>query len=358
MRPQSRRRGSRRSKLAPLLDGASDDPNTPAPTALAAEGALALIHLGERPSSRATGVGARDGQERACAYALRRDEALGEGIRRVARGQLDLTIGLIEHPSPGEDGGKAVHDARKALKRLRALLRVSRGTGEHQQYRREDRVLRDVGRALSASRDSQVLLDTLDGLSARYSAALRDGVWSPLRASLVAELADAGRLGAQRSATVAAVLSGVRERVTDWSVPESGGPDRLGGGFADVYRAGRAAHAAAAAEASPERLHELRKRAKDLWHAAQLLGVVAPDAMKALQREAHRLSDLLGDDHDLTILREHVARRPELLGVRELELLAALSAHRQRQLRDEALAAASELYRVKPKKLLRRLSLR
>ena len=52
------------------------------------------------------------------------------------------------------------------------------------------------------------------------------------------------------------------------------GPSRLR--FERIYRRGRRAQRSAADEASTEAIHELRKRAKDLWHAAQVLRPVGP----------------------------------------------------------------------------------
>jgi CHAD domain-containing protein len=320
-----------------------------AASAVVAGGAIAAAKLA---SDRAS---ARRRQERP-AFQLEPDETPREGVGRVAGGQLDLTISLLEQSGQG-DGGEAVHEARKALKRLRALLRVARGVIGQPRYRHENVVLRDLGRTLSSTRDAQVLLDTLEALAARYAEVLREGTWGRLRESLRAGLADPHTAQPFPSATMVGVLSGTRERIASWPLPDSGGAEILAGGLADIYRRGRRAFSAAARDPTPERLHELRKRAKDLWHATQLLAPLGPKPMKELQQDGHRLSDLLGEDHDLAILAAEVARRRELLSQAEHELLAAVIAERQRALRGEALALAARLYRLKPKQLLARLDL-
>ena len=53
---------------------------------------------------------------------------------------------------------------------------------------------------------------------------------------------------------------------------------------------------------SDENLHEWRKRLKDLLYQLRLLQAAWPTVLGAYVQEAHRLADLLGDDHDLTVL--------------------------------------------------------
>jgi CHAD domain-containing protein len=105
-----------------------------------------------------------------------------------------------------------------------------------------------------------------------------------------------------------------------------------------------------------ESLHELRKRAKDLWYAAQLLQAARPKRAKTIVDRAHELSDLLGSDHDLAILRERAVGDPSLEPA-ELEQLEKLIDRRREHLRREALSSAERLYRRKPRKVARRLAL-
>jgi CHAD domain-containing protein len=296
-------------------------------------------------------------------YRLRPGETPSRGVGRIARGQLELTIELLQ----GEDGrgdprgdGEAIHEARKALKRLRALLRVSRGSFGEKRYRRENVTLRDAGRELSGARDAQVLVATFDDLTARFAEELPPGGWSRFGEALAAKAKAAelpsGDPGDNAHAGVVNALSGARARVATWPLAQNGGPESLLDGLEQIYRRGRRATRVARDRPSTENLHELRKRAKDLWHATQLLRPVSPKRLKTLSRQAHRVSDLLGDDHDLAVLLGHARAQPELFGPGELELLATLIERRRKVLRRSALARAARLYRRKPGKLVRRLA--
>ena len=286
---------------------------------------------------------------------LRRGEDAADGVRRVARGQLDLvTEQLDAGTGPRGDLDGAVHETRKAFKRLRALVRVSRDALGDEAYRRENTIFRDAGRRLSGARDAAVMVQTLDALTARYRDELGDDAFARLRAVLASEAAAASRELADDPATVDEVqgtLEAARRRIGGWPLPEDGGLAMLVPGFERIYRRGRRALKAARKDPDTENLHELRKRAKDLWHAAQVLRPAAPKPMKKLARGAHALSDLAGDDHDLAVLRAAARERHVALAPGELALLEALVARRRRRLQRKALARGKRLYARKPARL-------
>jgi CHAD domain-containing protein len=319
-------------------------------SALLVAGAIAVKLASDRDASQLAA-------ERKRRFRLEADEPAKQGISRVARNELDLTIGLLESAPNGGGGADAVHEARKALKRLRALLRVSRPVLDDNRYRRENEILRDAGRELSDARDAQVLVETLDSLLERFADELPPKAFSRLREELVAGAQQAQRNGPSGYDGVLEVLSNARTRVSHWPLPQQDGRASLAEGFEQIYRRGRHARRRAKAERTAENLHELRKRAKDLWHAAQLLEPAAPAKMKRLAKDAHHLSDLLGDDHDLFVLLDYAGEHPELLGPDELELIQSVIGLRSRSLRRQALDAAAELYRRKPRRMVRRLAL-
>jgi glycosyltransferase involved in cell wall biosynthesis len=67
-------------------------------------------------------------QRRRTRFRLRPDEGPADGIRRIARGQLELASDRLEHSGRNEIG-EAIHEARKSLKRLRAVVRLTREKG-------------------------------------------------------------------------------------------------------------------------------------------------------------------------------------------------------------------------------------
>jgi CHAD domain-containing protein len=253
---------------------------------------------------------------------------------------------------PGDETlAEAVHGARKGFKRLRATVRLARAELGDEVYRRENATFRNAGRALSGARDAEVLVETLDGLERRSGARfpqLRESLERD-RAAAVARLEEdeAGR------GEVLEALGSARARVETW--PLAGDDFRvLAPGLRRVYRRGRRALAAARRERSDENLHELRKRVKDLWHATQLLGAARPKRMRPLAKDLHKLSDRLGDDHDLSVLGNDAAVRPRAFpGSAARDDFAKLVARRRAELQEDALARARRLYRRKPRRFVR-----
>jgi hypothetical protein len=75
--------------------------------------------------------------------------------------------------------------------------------------------------------------------------------------------------------------------------------------------------------------------------------------MKKLARRAHALSDLLGDDHDLAVLRAAARERNATLAPGELAMLEGLIARRRGRLQRKALSRGRRVYARKPRKLAR-----
>src|SRR3990170_5834331 len=163
-------------------------------------------------------------------FRLRDGERVPGGLRRVARGQLELAIERLEGDTD-EELGTAVHETRKSLKRLRATVRLARDELGDEVYRRENSAFREAGRRLAGARDSRVLLETLDALSDRYL----DGVpgrFQRFRRTLVGQHGAAQRQ-LREGAAVADVrreLRAARARVRGWPL-ESEGLDAVAPGF-------------------------------------------------------------------------------------------------------------------------------
>ena len=103
-------------------------------------------------------------------YGLKRKEGVGEGLRRIALGRAEKAL---EELGEAGDGSPAdsIHGARKDLKKLRAVLRLSRDELGAKLFRTENRRYRDAGRLLSTSRDAEVKLQTVVALRRRFEAA-------------------------------------------------------------------------------------------------------------------------------------------------------------------------------------------
>ncbi|HEY4814087.1 MAG TPA: CHAD domain-containing protein, partial [Chthoniobacterales bacterium] len=96
------------------------------------------------------------------AFRFENHETPIDGVKRIASERLEQAIaaaGIKPRPSPDD-----VHEIRKDLKSLRALLQLARGHLVKATRGQENLVLRDAGRTLSSNRDAAALLEALEKL--------------------------------------------------------------------------------------------------------------------------------------------------------------------------------------------------
>jgi len=289
------------------------------------------------------------------AYRLRPHEYVPDGIRRIARGQLyDARDELGGTPS--RRLGTAVHSTRKAIKRLRACVRLTRDAIGEPTYERENATLRTAARRISAPRDAEVLLETLDGLTERFGEELPARTTATLRKQLAedrqASLAALENGGGAITATLVSI-DDVLARTPAWTFAPDGF-DALSPGLDRTYRRGRKAMRTAREDPTAAHLHEWRKRVKDLWHATEIVQSAQPKPLKRVASQAHKLSGQLGDHHDLHVLRTYVEAHPGCFDDEtSRQALLAVIDRRAARLCRKALARGKKLYAPKPKRFVR-----
>jgi CHAD domain-containing protein len=285
------------------------------------------------------------------AYTLDLESDLATAVRNTARDQLESGARTLVEES-AEDPVEAVHDARKNVKKSRALLRLVRPALDRRTYRRENRTLRDAARTVAHVRDADVMVETVDALRERFVGQRPEAVFDALRAHFE-QRAEAARPGpnAELGAELVEALRDVAARVDDWPLDAADWPLAVKGAQR-AYARGRSAFAVADADPTVENLHEWRKRVKDLWYHDRLLKPAWPGLLDAQAKEAHTLSDLLGDDHDLSVLTERLRDDPPTVDVDDvLELIE----QRRAELMAQARSLGRRVYAEKPKAFARRL---
>ncbi len=304
-------------------------------------------------------------------------EGVGGGLQRMALGQVDMAIEMLEGAG-SSDAGRAVHETRKALKRLRALVRVLESELGRKTAAREDRALADTARLLAGARDGEVLLATLDALVERHPGKLagRKSV-ARLRRSLAAEHERALQRALGDPANRARALGelrALRERVLAWNLSSRQGIVLVEPGLLRLYSQGRRRWERCERRKGDEtrEMHLWRKRVKDLRYIAEMLdprpqpavgnGARSrrePQQLRRVASRADSLGELLGEEHDLAVLAEWIRangkRRRNRIARKTRRTLLKLIARRRRQLRRQALREGERLYRARPKKFLRRV---
>jgi CHAD domain-containing protein len=305
------------------------------------------------------------------AFRFENHETPIDGVRRIASERLEQAIaaaGIRPRPSPDD-----VHQIRKDLKSLRALLQLARGHLVKTIRGQENVVLRDAGRALSGSRDAAALLEALEKLFGTQERPKGEAL-HPIGGQIVGRIRQLLQAEAVRSLThrelraVSEMLSSMRTRIPDW-VFATGviqrGSMLLATGLEHTYRRGRQHHRIVETigmeNATDELWHEIRKQAKALGYQLRLLRKIWPAALHAWIDALDELSDGLGDDHDFALIQQRILQLPfeasdteEQVNGRQA-LLRAIDRRRQR-LKLVSLNRARMIYVEKPARFVQRLS--
>ncbi|HEX2842955.1 CHAD domain-containing protein [Hyphomicrobium sp.] len=287
------------------------------------------------------------------AFRLKLGEPIEQGFRRIAVEQIERAQSQIRAK---KDPAAEVHEARKCMKRIRALLRLGReGLGDDV-FRAENARFRLIGLALAPARDDHVMIETIVKLMTSEEVGHATHALARLKAAILVQRAqNAISIGTGLAETDTELERALR-RVRRWQIT----PDcfsTLERGLVRNYRRGLARRQRAYQENTDEAFHDWRKSVQALWRHMSLVSKAWPahfDAHVALARE---LSQILGDDHDLAILREKMrALPPSALSLEDRQEIESLLETRQQALRLATKPRGDMLFSERPKAHGRRIA--
>ncbi len=289
------------------------------------------------------------------AYYLKQREPVGSGIKRIAFEQTGKALHSIDRH---EDVHEAIHDVRKRLKKLRALLRLVRDDTGKAFYKKWNVFYRDTGRQLAALRDAHKHTETYRTLAEKYAGEIPAGLQNHLPAWLEEQknnLVDEKLKRGDMLEQVKNELINSRKDIQNWPVSEELTFGVVAPGLKRVYKRGLKACAAAVENPDAAHYHEFRKRAKYLWYHVRLLKMMWPELLRRLARENHRLATLLGDDHDLMVLQQTLTQVPSVGRDRDHPLNRII--HRESAaLRQNIHGRAARIYAEKAGRFSRRMA--
>lgn len=265
-------------------------------------------------------------------------------FRAIAKDQLDEALADF---GEDEDGRSVIHELRRRCKKLRGLLRLVRPA--FPDYARENAAIRDAAALLSHLRDAEVLKDSVVALGKEKPSAALQRVAARLGAAAT------GPEAGDRLEKFRAQLGAVRERAAHWSLTRSG-PNAVLPGFVDLHRMARRDLAEAAETRDPVALHDWRKANKYHGFHLDLLKRLAPDVFGAEVGLVDRLSEILGEHHDLVVLDHAVAADPARFGDEaDVAALSAAAEARRSALESDAFALGRQIYAERPSAVRERI---
>ncbi len=301
-------------------------------------------------------------------FELSDSERLSDGLRRLSIEEFDRAIGGL---LSGSDVDVAIHEARKSMKRLRAVLRLIRDEIGEERYRSENELLRNTARLIGPVRDAAVLVETVSTIRTRFGAHLRRTAFETLESNLIRRHSETrARLVDDRETLrrVIYALRSAKARYRAWPAetdpeetwrakPVAHSFETLRGGLERTYGRGLEEMKVAHATPSGHNFHWWRKRVKYLRHQMELLRPMFPEVLDGYIAALDQLGELLGEEHDLSELTLIVAGRPEMCSdAAERTLITALAQHRRSELQTASMAIGRKVYAESPEHFADRMA--
>lgn len=272
-------------------------------------------------------------------YRIEKGEGLAAALGRIAAEEMDLALRELRR----RDQGEAIHSARKAIKRLRALLRSLRVAFPKELFRSEDQRLAEAGRKISPLRDVHVQLRTLGKLQAA-----NDPVGGKIRRDLLRRQEGFARTIPALRRAVRRMLDSSRGTIGSWPLNKTT-PLTLAAGLKRVYKAGRSAFKTARKTPVAENLHEWRKKAKALGYGFELVECLVPKKFSKRMRLCQELGEALGDDHDLFMVLQALGGANRSQPARDYAGLDRRISAKRAKLQKQAFQLGKTVYREKPR---------
>ena len=206
---------------------------------------------------------------------------------------------MTRSPLPDDD---AVHDVRVLMKKARASLKLIRSYIDEVSYSREYNACRATGRLLSAWRDTSVHRKTLKSFRKLHS---------PLFTSLAEEEAVQKILAKpdhseddrdemlRKAAEISVILKKSLYRLRFLTLSDLN-PEILLGQLEETYLSAGVIYLKCRNGINPERIHELRKEAKNFLYQLNFFRPLNPVVIRKLEKNLDSMTQSLGKYNDLS----------------------------------------------------------
>ncbi len=269
-------------------------------------------------------------------------------LRSIARRQLRRASDTLRSAN-ANTFDTAVHESRKSVKKVRAIVRVLEESGAA--IPRKDRKrLKRAARELSRLRDAAAILETFDRVRRRYPKRLPEHTLALLRGSLIRAREDKARRARADGAVAYAAeqVDKTRRSAKRWKAPSLDLAEPIDV-IADSYRRSRKAMRRAAGSYRSVVIHAWRKALKTLWYQLRLVKPLL-SGLAPYVAELKRLETALGEDHNLVVLGATLRACRDLRSmgsqVRQVEQMAA---RMRPPLRKRAFALGRRLHEKDPR---------
>ena len=254
-------------------------------------------------------------------FSISRRETVKESVNRILLEQIDYILKYCK--TDQKDVHRAIHEIRKSIKRIRAVLRLIREEIGYSSYYRENVFYREMNRSVSDIRSYNVLVLSLEKLQSDLSKTIPAETFEPLivsirelREKILSRMFYADRILHDLSRN----LLEAKKRIPTLSL-ENESFEVFAGGMRRMYRQSRNYLSKAQENPDTHHLHDMRKRMKYLWYHLEILNPIYPASLKVHADSLENITENLGVHHDMELLSEFLHNSDTKLEPRIIETL-------------------------------------
>lgn len=282
-------------------------------------------------------------------YNFKHKTSVENNIKQIACGILKEAENECKNSVGNE--AEVIHELRKKCKRIRGLLRIVKySIGKT--YIKENRFYRNLARELSISRDNYAAIETIVKLSKNLN--------FPLNHEATQETFDYFEKRTDMIKNEKLIegfeikISNSLERIDNWEL-KGDGFNAIKKGLKSTYQQGIKMMTTASLSSSPENFHEWRKHAKYLNYQFELITPIWRNIIESYINETERFSELLGYDHDLSLLNIKINHANfNLDEVIKKQLLVSIQSEHIKN-RKEIFILGKKIYHEKPECFIKRI---
>jgi CHAD domain-containing protein len=282
------------------------------------------------------------------AYRLKKGKSASKEVSRVVDREFEKALGEMGGNAESNQA-QVVHDARKHIKKIRAVLRMfQKELGRD--YVLQNRRLRTAAHQLSSLRDADATVETMKLIRDRYPRLVSASIFAGVQRGLQSrKRATAARVDPEHLLPRVERALEQSAKQTPRRLKRLGGRAAMRAGIIRGYRRARKALACVHATPDDRLFHVWRRRLKDHWYHARLLEGLNGRA-RIRVRTLKRLETWLGDDHNFVLLRRTILNNPARFGdEKATALVLGCIAKYQASLRRRALKLGDRAFAQKPR---------
>jgi CHAD domain-containing protein len=281
------------------------------------------------------------------AFQLKRGKPAARELSHLVAKEFEKAIDELGRRQGG-DRAEAVHEARKCVKKARAVLHLLKQNLGHD-YRVLDGKLRSVAHRLSSLRDMEASPEIMNALRDHYprivtrsmSRAVQRGLLARTRGTMAH--VDPDRLLLRVAGELKRSATRVQRQIRP--AAQAGA---IRAGIKRGYRRARKAMACVRTHPEDAQFHRWRRRVKDHWYHMRLLERFNAHTQVRIRR-LKQLETWLGDDHNLVVLRATILEAPARFGdERMTAVVLGCVANYQTTLRRRALKCGDQVFASTP----------